>query len=97
MQKQFMVEIDLADIAAIQNKDLNIQKEQIERLLNQGLIDSYAQSQNHQKIWITLQLDYEFQVLNLLQTMHLSDFMIPSILSLSFSKSNQVFSSSVLN
>lgn len=92
-----MVEIDLAEISSIQYKDLDIQKKQIERLLNQGLIDSYAQSANHQKIWLTLQFDTEFEVLNLLQTLHLSDFMIPSILPLSFSLSQQMFSSNVLN
>ena len=97
MKNQYMVEIDLINISTIQTIDLNTQNQQIEYLLNQGTIRSFAQSLDHQKIWLTLQYDSEFEVLALLQTFHLSDFMIPSILTLSFNKNHQTFSSAVLN
>lgn len=92
-----MVEIDFPDISTVQQIDLVKQQQQIKKLISQGDISSYAQAHDYQKIWLTIQSESEFDVLHLLNTFTLNDFMIPSIVPLCYSKNSQPFQDLVLN
>ena len=60
------------------------QQRQIHDLMHGGIVLSYALSQDHTKVWATINAESETEVHEILESMPLIDFMEPKIYELEF-------------
>ncbi len=98
MQQQYMVEFDLPDVFVDEFiAHIPQQEKQINILMSQGIVKSYALSLNNCKLWLIIGADSEFQIMNIIEKLPLSEFMIPSIMALMFHKSSQLMPELSLN
>lgn len=60
------------------------QQKQIDLLIKKGVIKLYSLAKNQSKLWLIANGQSEFEIMELISKLPLSNFMIPSISSLSF-------------
>ncbi len=98
MQHFFMVEFELPSIMAPEFlQRIPEQKIIIDEMMAKGKIRSYSLSENRSKLWIVFIAENEFEVMELINQMPLSDFMIPSINLLMFHNSTESIMAISLN
>lgn len=85
MQQFYMVEFELPNLlpAAFLER-IPAQRSKIDELMVKGKIRSYSLSENRSKLWVIVVAKSEFEVMELLETLPLSDFMTPTITALMF-------------
>jgi len=92
MKKTFMVEFELpedfsADFMALIPK----QRQVVDRLMTQGKIRSYALSMDRSVLWVVVEAASEFEVMELIASFPLADYMQPYISELMFHNSVEVY------
>ncbi|BDS10498.1 hypothetical protein [Aureispira anguillae] len=98
MKQFYMVEFELLDVFT--NDFLNKipqQQQQIDRMMAKGIIKSYSLSLNRSKLWLIAGAENEFEVMEIIAQLSLSEFMIPSIMPLMFHNSSQTVREFSLN
>ena len=68
-------------------KLIPLQRKQVDELMNQGVIISYALAIDRSKLWVTFEAKDENEVLDVLAGFPLIHFMIPEIIELAFQDS----------
>ncbi len=98
MGKFYMIEFDLPEVLAPEFLALlPTQRLKVDELMLAGIIQSYSLSMNRAKLWIIMVADSEFEVLQLISELPLSNFMIPSITPLMFHHSVKATTAVSLN
>lgn len=69
----------------------------VDKLMTQGKIRSYALSMDRSVLWVIMEAESEFEVMELIAAMPLSDFMQPYISELLFYNSTEVYHQFSLN
>ena len=85
MKKQYMVEFELPE--ELTQKFMSLvpaQKEMVSELFSKGLLKSYSLAIDRSVLWAIFIAESEFEVLELISELPLSDFMIPYISELMF-------------
>lgn len=90
MKEFYMIEFELLDVftKAFLNK-IPEQREVIDVMVAKGLIKSYSLALNRSKLWIIASAENEFEIMDLISNLPLSEFMIPSITPLMFHNTHQ--------
>lgn len=98
MKQFYMVEFDLPE-ALIEEFSARIseQQKQIDLMMTKGIVQSYSLSQNRSKLFLVAGADSEFEIMRLISTLPLSNFMIPSIMPLMFHCATQTARAASLN
>jgi muconolactone delta-isomerase len=98
MQHYYMVEFELPSMMAPEFlARIPEQRNKVDELMALGHIRSYSLSANRSKLWMIVIADTEFEVLDLIGDLPLSDFMIPSINPLMFHHSMESMMAISLN
>jgi muconolactone delta-isomerase len=85
MKKSFMVEFELPDELTEEFMALiPEQRETINRLIAEGALKSYALAMDRSVLWVVVEADSEFEVMEIIAQMPLSDFMQPYVSELMF-------------
>ena len=98
MKRAFMVEFDLPDtfneefLALIPK-----QRAAVNQLLIDGKLKSYSLAMDRSKLWAVAVANSEFEVMELLAQLPLSDFMTPTISELMFYNASEVMLQFSLN
>lgn len=80
MKQFYMVAFELPSTWASQYQNsADQQRAIIKSWLKEGIISSYSMSLNRSKIWIVVQAVSEFEVMDLISQLPLSNYMVPSI------------------
>jgi hypothetical protein len=92
MKKTFMVEFELpedfsSDFMAL----IPEQRQVVDRLMTQGRIRSYALSMDRSVLWVVVEAASEFEVMELIASFPLADYMQPYISELMFHNSVEVY------
>lgn len=85
MENCYMIEFELPEMRAAEFLDkIPQQRQEAARLMQCGIVKSYALSRNQSRLWIVVSAGSEFEALNIVSQLPLSRFMIPSISALLF-------------
>ncbi len=98
MKKSFMVEFELPeelsdDFLAL----IPEQREVVDRLMTQGKIRSYALSIDRSVLWVVMEAASEFEVMEIIASFPLCDYMHPYVSELMFHNSTEVYHQFSLN
>ncbi len=98
MKKSFMVEFELPeelsdDFLAL----IPEQREVVDRLMTQGKIRSYALSLDRSVLWVVMEAVSEFEVMEIIASLPLCDFMHPYVSELMYHNSTEVYHQFSLN
>lgn len=98
MKQFYMVEFDLPELFVEKfTHQLTEQRQKIDDFMRQGLVKNYSLALNRSKLWMTVSAYSEFEVMDIISDLPLSEFMVPSIAPLMFHNSNQQVPSFSLN
>jgi len=98
MKKNFMVEFELPDeldedfMALIPE-----QRQVINQMMSDGLLKSYSLAMDRSVLWVIMEATSEFEVMELIANMPLSDYMQPYISELMFHNGAEIMSPFSLN
>jgi len=85
MKKRYMVEFELPDELSQDFLSLiPAQKAMVSKLFSKGLLKSYSLAVDNSVLWAVFLAESEFEVLELISDLPLSDFMTPYISELMF-------------
>lgn len=98
MKKTFMVEFELPEELT---EDFMLlipeQREVVDRLMTQGKIRSYALSMDRSVLWVIIEAASEFEVMEIIASFPLADYMQPYVSELMFHNSTEVYHQFSLN
>ena len=98
MKKSFMVEFELPETPGDEFMErIPDQRIFVDKLMTQGVIRSYALSIDRSVLWVIMEAASEFEVMEIIAAMPLSDFMQPYISELLFYNSTEVYHQFSLN
>jgi muconolactone delta-isomerase len=98
MQHFYMVEFELPYVMAPEFLErIPEQRDKVDELMAQGQIRSYSLAVNRSKLWMIVIADSEFEVMQIIGALPLSNFMIPCINSLMFHHSMESLMAISLN
>jgi len=98
MQHFYMVEFEIHGVMTPEFFELiPAQRELVNELMAKGQIRCYSLSENRTRLWMVVIAKNDFEVLQLIGDMPLSDFMIPSISPLMFHHSMDAIMAMSLN
>ena len=98
MKKSFMVEFELPEeLSADFMERVPEQHAFIDQLMVEGKIRSYSLAIDRSVLWVIMEAESEFDVMELIAAMPLCDFMQPYISELMFHQSTEVYRQFSLN
>lgn len=98
MKKSFMVEFELPEeLSADFMSRVPEQHSFIDQLMVEGKIRSYSLAIDRSVLWVIMEAESEFDVMELIAAMPLCDFMQPYISELMFHQSTEVYRQYSLN
>lgn len=98
MKQFYMVEFDLPKIFEDEFvARIPEQQKQIDLMMSRGIVKSYSLATNHSKLWMIAGGDSEFEIMEIISKLPLSEFMIPSIMPLMLHNSSQTVREFSLN
>ena len=90
MKRQYMVTFELPDPMPMEFiRLIPEQRNMINYLLAEGIVKSYALSADRSTLWMIILEDSEFDVLDRVTQMPLSDYLIPEVSELAFVDSQE--------
>lgn len=98
MKQAYMVEFELPDNLSPSFLELiPKQRAAVNQMLTDGTIKSYSLSLDRTKLWAIFVAESEFDVMEAVASLPLSDFMVPSISELMFHNASEVVMQFSLN
>lgn len=98
MKKNFMIEFELPDEF---NEDFMAlipeQREVVNRMMSEGTLKSYSLAMDRSVLWVVVEAGSEFEVMEIIERMPLSDYMQPYISELMFHNGSEVMAPFSLN
>ncbi len=98
MKKTFMIEFELPE--ELTEAFLELIPDQrilIDQLMTQGIIRSYSLSMDRSVLWVIMEATSEFEVMEIIASMPLCDYMQPYVSELMFHNSTEVYHQFSLN
>ena len=93
-----MVEFELPETLSDEFLELiPAQQQVVERLMTEGKIRSYALAIDRSVLWVIVEAQSEFEVMEIIARMPLCDFMSPYVSELMFHNSTEVYHQFSLN
>jgi muconolactone delta-isomerase len=98
MKKNFMIEFELPEELDEEFMELiPEQREVVNQLMSEGILKSYSLAMDHSVLWVVVTADTEFEVMEIIAQMPLSDYMQPFISELMFHNGAEAMSPFSLN
>lgn len=91
MKKNFMIEFELPD--ELDENFMTLIPEQrivVNQMMGDGIIKSYSLAMDRSVLWVVLEADSEFEVMEIIAQMPLSDYLHPYISELMFHNGAEV-------
>lgn len=98
MKKNFMIEFELPEELDEEFMEMiPEQREIVNRMMSEGILKSYSLAMDRSVLWVVVSADSEFEVMEIIAQMPLSDYMQPFISELMFHNGAGVMSPFSLN
>jgi len=98
MKKNFMIEFELPEELDEEFMELiPEQREVVNQMMTEGVLKSYSLAMDRSVLWVVVAADSEFEVMEIIAQMPLSDYMQPFISELMFHNGAEIMSPFSLN